>query len=350
MAPTRLGLASLAAGMPMGQQVYERELARRAPGELGPAWAVERIEVRSLRTTLPGTVRLPSGLLTGSAPALRRAAGRYLYRGFEVVHRLDLRLPPAPRAEVLTVLDLAPWRFADEGWAPADAAPTARRAEAVICPSGFSAEEVASRLGVGDPVVVPCGVEPRFFAPAPLTAAELAAVGLRPPFVVHAGGCSERKNLAGLAAAWPRVASAHPGTTLALLGPPDQRRDRLFAPLPGAVRLGRVGDDLVPRLMATAAAVVVPSLYEGFGLPALEGLAVGVPVVAADRGSLPEVCGGDAYLVEPDGAGLAEGLEAALAGGPETAAMVARGRERAAGFTWEATAAGHARVWRSVVG
>jgi glycosyltransferase involved in cell wall biosynthesis len=99
--------------------------------------------------------------------------------------------------------------------------------------------------------------------------------------------------------------------------------------------------------MAAAVAVVVPSIYEGFGLPAIEAMAVGVPVVATARSSLPEVCGDAAYLVEPDGLGLAEGLVAAIDGGAETRAMVDRGRLRARDFTWEASAAAHAKLWRS---
>ena len=91
----------------------------------------------------------------------------------------------------------------------------------------------------------------------------------------------------------------------------------------------------------------MPSVYEGFGLPALEGMAVGVPVVAASRSSLPEVCGDAAYLVEPDGRGLALGIEAALADGAETAAMVERGRCRADEFTWERSLEAHAAIWRS---
>jgi len=334
----------------MGQQVYERELARRAPDQLGEGWKVGRVEVRTLRTTSPGTVRIPARLLGDASPALRRAAGQVMYRGHDVVHRLDLRLPPAPRPEVLTILDLAPWRYPDDGHAVADAATTARRAAVVICPSQFSADEVASELGVTDPVIIHLGVDERFFDATPLPKRQLEDMGVRAPFIVHAGGCTQRKNLAGLAAAWPSVRSARPGTLLVLMGPPDERRDRLFADLPGTVRLGRVDDAVVPAIMAAASAVVVPSVYEGFGLPALEGMAVGVPVVAVGRSSLPEVCADGAYLVEPDAAALAAGLEAALVGGAETRATMRRGRARAAGFTWEASVAAHAAVWRSCVG
>lgn len=344
---THLALASLSVDEPMGQQVYERELARRAPGELGSGWQVDRVEVRTLRSPLLGTVRIPSRLLIAASPGLRRAAGRYLYRGHDVVHRLDLRLPPAQAPEVLTVHDVVPWRFADEGRPPSDAASSARRAAVVICPSQFSADEVASTLGVKAPVAIPNGVDRAFFDAAPLSDRELEALGLRSPFVLHAGGCTQRKNLAGLAAAWVLLCAARPETTLVLLGPPDERRDRLFAPLPRAFRCGRVDDVTVRRLMATASAVVVPSVYEGFGLPALEAMACGVPVVAARRSSLPEVCGDAAYLVEPDADGLAEGLVAALDRGTETEAMTGRGRLRAERFTWEASAGAHAEVWRS---
>jgi glycosyltransferase involved in cell wall biosynthesis len=343
---TRLALVTLAAAQAMGQQVYETELVTRAATELGPSWDVEHMVMRTLRSPLPGTARLPSRLLADSSPGLRRAAGRLLYRGHEVVHRFDLRLPPAPHPEVLTVHDVVPWLFADEGRPPTDAATTAQRAAVVICPSQFSADEVARQLGVTEPVAIHNGVDERFFGSMPLAGDALASLGITVPFVLHAGGCTERKNLAGLADAWPRVLSSRPDTMLVLVGPTDERRDRLFGPLPQTLRAGRVDDTVLRGLMAAATTVIVPSTYEGFGLPALEAMAVGVPVVAADRSSLPEVCGDAALLVEPDADGLAEGMVAALAGGSETEAMVERGRRRAATFTWEASAAAHAELWR----
>jgi glycosyltransferase involved in cell wall biosynthesis len=342
----RLALVTMAVSQPMGQQVYEQELATRAPAELGDRWVVDRVTVRTLRSPLPGSVRIPSRLLADSSPLLRQVAGRVLYRGHDVVHRFDLRLPPAPRAEVLTVHDVVSWRFPDEAMPPSDAAASARRAAVVICPSQFSADEVSAQLGVSTAVAIPNGVHPAFFGVAPLPDAQLAELGIRPPFVLHAGGCTERKNLAGLAGAWPKVRSVIPDVALVMMGPPDPRRNRLFDPLPGTRLLGRVDDTTARGVMAAAAAMVVPSVYEGFGLPALEGMAVGVPVVAARRSSLPEVCGDAALLVEPDADGLAEGLVAALVGGSEVGDFVARGRRRARQFTWEASATAHAALWR----
>jgi glycosyltransferase involved in cell wall biosynthesis len=346
----RLALVTLAVGQPMGQQVYERELARRAPAELGEPWEVDQVTVRTLRSPLPGTVRLPSRLMADSSPWLRQAAGRIVYRGHDVVHRFDLRLPPAPRPEILTVHDVVSWRFPDEAMPPTDAGSSARRAAVVVCPSHFSAEEVGARLGVSSAVAIPNGVEPAFFGAEPLPADRLAALGIRPPFVLHAGGCTERKNLAGLAGAWPRIRSVHRDAMLVMMGPADPRRNRLFDPLEGTCLIGRVDDATARGVMAAAAAGVVPSVYEGFGLPALEGMAVGVPVVAADRSSLPEVCGDAAMLVEPDADGLAQGVVAVLDGGTEVDEMVARGRRRAGRFTWEASAAAHAELWRRYAG
>jgi len=342
----RLALATLAVGQPMGQQVYEHELADRAPGELGDGWVVDPVTVRTLRSPLAGTARLPSRVLADASPLVRRSLGRYLYRGHDIVHRMDLRLPPAPRPEVLTVHDVVSWRFSDEAMPPSDAATSARRAVAVVSPSQFSADEVAAQLGVSTGVAIPNGVDPAFFEAVPLPPERLAELGIRAPFVLHAGGCTQRKNLAGLAGAWPRVRSVHGDATLVMMGPADARRNRLFDPLPGTCLIGRVDDATARGVMAAASAVVVPSVYEGFGLPALEGMAVGVPVVAVRRSSLPEVCGDAAYLVEPDGDALAEGLVAALDGGPETEAVVARGRLRARQFTWEASVAAHAALWR----
>jgi glycosyltransferase involved in cell wall biosynthesis len=104
----------------------------------------------------------------------------------------------------------------------------------------------------------------------------------------------------------------------------------------------------MPRVLASAQAVVVPSTYEGFGLPALEAMAAGVPVVAAATSSLPEVVGDGGLLVAPEGPAIAEGLLSATSGDADVDRLVEVARARAADFTWERCVAAHARVWARV--
>ncbi|RYV50776.1 glycosyltransferase family 1 protein [Pengzhenrongella frigida] len=333
----------------MGQQVYEEEVAARAPAALGPGITVHRTVARSLRSPLAGTVRLPHWVLREAPSGARRAVGAVMYPGADVVHRMGLSLPPARVPEIVTVHDTVAWRFPDESAPEPFAAQETRRAAAVVSVSQFAADDVAERLGLDHVHVVHNGVDGRFFDAPPLSSAQLEGLGVTGPYVLHAGGSSIRKNLDGLAAAWPLVRSSYPGISLVLSGPPSERRNTLFGALAGTVLVGRVPAAMVPGLIAGARAVVVPSLYEGFGLPALEAMACRVPVVAADRSSLPEVCGDAGILVEPDGPALADGLVHALRRDGDVEERVARGRARAAGFTWEASAAGHAAIWREVL-
>ena len=341
---------SLASGNSMGQQQYEDRIALYGPGQLDESWEVQRCLVRTLRSRLPGNVRLPAKVLGDASPSLRRLVGRFVFRSYDLVHRLDLRVPPTPDRDIVTVHDLASLHFDDEARIPSDSALSCGRSRAVVCPSDFSADEVASRFDIARPFVARNGVDSVFFSAAPLMESRRAELGIKGPYVLHSGGCSKRKNLAGLAAAWPLVRRAHPGASLVLVGPPDPKRDALFGPLPGALLLGRVARELIVALFAGATAVVVPSLYEGFGLPAIEAMAARTPVVAARCASLPEICGDAGLLVEPSGTGLADGIVAALDGGPSIDTLVARGRRRAMQFTWQASAEAHASIWRKVRG
>jgi glycosyltransferase involved in cell wall biosynthesis len=98
-----------------------------------------------------------------------------------------------------------------------------------------------------------------------------------------------------------------------------------------------VPDADLPALYAGAAALAMPSLYEGFGLPCIEAMAAGTPVVAADRAALPEACGGAALLADPDDP---DAFAAALieAAGPARRRLIEAGRARAAGLSWERSA------------
>ncbi|GAA2032827.1 hypothetical protein GCM10009819_16100 [Agromyces tropicus] len=346
----RLTIATIATDTPMGAQAYQEQVASRAASALAAvdprAWRYRRLVLRSLRSRLDGNRRLPLGRIARASAAQRRAIGRLLYAGDAVAHRMALELPPAP-TDVITIHDVVSWRFPDES-APVPAAiEEARRAAAVICVSEFSAREAVELLGIRDPHVVHNGVDTRFFDAAPLDAATRRAHRLPERYVLHAGGATRRKNLEGLAEAWPAVHRERPDLELVLAGPPHPRRTALFDGMPGTRLVGRLPDEVMPGLVAGAEVVVVPSLYEGFGLPALEAMAANVPVVAAATSSLPEVVGDAGILVEPAGAAIATGLLDATAGA-SLDAMVAAGRARAGEFTWERCAEAHARVWTSL--
>lgn len=338
----------LGSNAPMGQQVYETGIGT-ALEALGGGWTLSQLTVAPFRSGPNGTKRVPLRLVWAAPFAVARAVGAVLYGRSDIVHRLDLRCPPARRREVLTIHDLPPLRFDDEGSIPDWAPRSAREAAAVICPSEFAAAEVRELLGVETVHVVPYGVDGDAADATPLTEAELHELGLGAPLVLHAAGATKRKNLAALAAAWPEVRAARPDATLALCGPPHPRRDELFADLAGVRYLGLREPAFIARLMRAAAVVVIPSLYEGFGLPALEAMAAGTPAVAAARGALPEVCRDGALLVEPTSAGLAAGILETLAGGAAVEDRRVRGLAIAREYTWERAATATAALYHAVL-
>ncbi|PJI94123.1 glycosyltransferase family 4 protein [Luteimicrobium subarcticum] len=347
---TRLVIARSAAAHPMGAQRYESEVETRAAALL-PGWRVDVSVSRSLRSDLPGTRRLPFGWLSSASVEERRLVGRLLHSRQSVLHRMDLAIPPAPQGDVVTIHDTVAWRYPDESAPVRAAADEARRAAAVVCVSEFSADEVRSLLGVAEPRVVYNGVDDAYFDAPPLGTDVRRALGLEGPYVLHAGGASQRKNLGELAAAWELASPSLSGITLALAGPEHPTRTRLFAPLQRTVLLGRQPDRLMPSIVASAEAVVVPSTYEGFGLPALEAMAAGTPVIVSNCSALPEVVGDCGFVVEPRREALASALLAVTVD-PDAglAARLDRARARARRFTWEATARAHADIWREVAG
>ncbi|MDL9978273.1 glycosyltransferase family 4 protein [Microbacterium sp. ASV49] len=345
-----LTLATTASANPMGAQRYERELVTRAPQSL-PGWAVRHEVFRSLRSPLDGTRRIPIGWLARAEGGTRRSAGALLYPAKAgIVHRMDLVLPPSRHGDVVTIHDTVAWDFDDESAPIGAAAAEARAADAVICVSEFTADAVRTRLGVRDPVVIPNGVDDRFFEAALLPRGPIAALGITGPYILHAGGASKRKNLEALAEAWPIVRREFPDLTLVLAGPPHPRRTELFSGVASVRLLGKVPDAVMPELVHSAEAVVIPSLYEGFGLPALEAMAAGTPVVAADTSALTEVVADSGVLVAPDASGVSRGVIDLLRDAAFAEDLRRRGSRRATAYTWDACAAAHARVWSAIGG
>ncbi|MFV0461854.1 MAG: glycosyltransferase [Nostocoides sp.] len=352
MSAPRLTIASIATGTPMGAEAYQEQIARRAPEALAEVsdreWVVRRLTLGSMRASLPGARRIPLGRIARAPEGARQVIGRALFSRNAVTHRMNLELPPAPSGDVITLHDVIAWRYPDESPPVAAAAAEARRAAAVICVSQHTAAEAVELLGIDPPHVVHNGVDDRFFGAAGLTTQRRNELRLTGDYVLHAGGATRRKNLEALADAWPRVLRARPHLQLALAGPAHPRRTQLFDGMPGVTLLGRLPEQDMPGLVASATAVVIPSLHEGFGLPALEAMAAGVPVVAAATSALPEVVGDAGLLVEPTPDGIVDGLVTVAAHDGAIEALVRTGRARAAEFTWERSAAGHARVWDSV--
>jgi glycosyltransferase involved in cell wall biosynthesis len=324
-----------------GVERWARELALRLPALRPGAYAV--------LAPRPRLVHRAGHAWEQSVLPLRAAA----LRAPAVLCPANLA-PAASRRAVLVLHDAAALRH--PGWySPAYAAwqrallpVLARRARRVITVSAFSCAELAELLGLAPDriTVIPGGVDARFRADADAPAAR-AALALDRPYVVCVASHTARKNLAALVPA--ARALARDGIELAVAGghrPQFAREAGL-----GALRLlGHVDDALLPGLYAGAEAFVLPSRYEGFGLPVLEAMASGTPVVATTAGALPETCGGAARLVPPDGEAVAAALAALLGDGAERDRLRAAGLARARAFTWERTAREVDGVVASVAG
>ena len=258
--------------------------------------------------------------------------------------------PPHPC--VLTLHDLVWLRGANRGrayvrWYFGNLQPAlARQADALVVDTQAARDDVADGLRI-DPARIAvggAGVDARFFNVARAPAA--------PPYVLCAGTVEERKDLATAVRAIARI----PGLRLVSAGPMthyavEVHREIARLELWDRVDMrGYVSDDELLDLYARASALIFPSHYEGFGLPPLQALAAGVPVVASRIAVLEEVLGDCAlYAQRSDDAAFAAGLEAALAGGRAVEERVARGRERAHAFTWPAVAERMMSVYRGVL-
>lgn len=300
------------------------------------------------------TVPLPRKLLYDSWHQLRRPAVQSFCGQVDVVHATGGVVPPSRSAAlVVTVYDLAflhrpehftkrGVRFLTRGFDLARAL-----ADVVVVPSQATAADCcAHRIDSERIRVVPMGVT--MVEPA---AEQIDSVrsrhGLPESFALWVGTAEPRKNLGGLLAAMERVSSDIP---LVLVGPDGWATD--VAALVAAcdhevIRLGWVADSELAALYAAARVFVYPSLLEGFGLPVLEAMAQGTPVITSSGTATAEVCGAAGQLIDPaDPEALAEAIDRVVADDSGYEQRQAAARARAALFSWEATAAGVLAAYR----
>jgi glycosyltransferase involved in cell wall biosynthesis len=283
----------------------------------------------------------------------------------DLVHGPNFVVPPSrSAAELVTVHDLTCVRFpelctADTLEYPGLIRRALDRGATIHVVSRFVGDEVRDAFGVeADRVlVIPNGVTP-LVAIGPKTD---AAAGARwagsDRYVLALGTVEPRKDLPTLVRAFDRLADDDPELRLVIAGPDGWGADALAAVVAASpyrdrvTRLGWVDDEQRAALVRGAAVFAYPSRYEGFGLPPLEAMAAGTPVVATTAGSLPEVLGDAAELVpvdDPDA--LAVAIDSVLGDTVRAEGLRQAGRERAAGFGWDATVESLVEVYARLAG
>jgi glycosyltransferase involved in cell wall biosynthesis len=358
--------------IPTGVGVYALELCRGLveighAGDLVFFHAHHEDEAESEMDDLPvdrAEFTLSRDRLYEAWMADRRPPPQSITGDLDVVHSVGPAIPPAGGAAlVVTVHDLAPIRFADRYPRRARALYkrgahiAAAEAARIIVPSRSTALDVEEFYGVERERirVVPHGVD--IADPETLDDHSVGDAGRRwerrgiaEPYVLWVGTQEQRKNVVAVLDAFAHVAARHPELSLVLHGPNGWLGDEVGEGLQKRGLHGRtiVSEGSLPRnelaaLYARASVFVYPSLYEGFGLPVLEAMACGTPVVTSNISALPETAGDAALLVDPlDDLALAEAIARIVEDRVLAEDLAARGQKRAKAFTWGETAR---RTW-----
>ncbi|MGH9069599.1 MAG: glycosyltransferase family 4 protein [Acidimicrobiales bacterium] len=235
----------------------------------------------------------------------------------------------------------------------------AAQADLLICVSQGTADKLASWCELsGELRVIPHGVDHSRFRPADRDgdASSLEALGVHEPYVAFLGTIEPRKDVPTLVRAFDKIGPAHPGLSLVIAGQEAWGGAEVSRAISESrypervVRLGFVPEEVIPDLLVRAAAVAYPALEEGFGLPVLEALACGSPLVTTKGTVMQDVADGAALLVEPgDADGLAGALDMLVRGDSGLAARRQRGLEVAGRYTWAASAEGHVEAYRAAL-
>ena len=343
--PVRLGVdARAAAEVPAGRGVYVRELVR---GLLDLDAPVELVLYGREPWPLEGTTWV--SLAVGD-PIWGARAGMLAARDCDAVLVTNsfLMAAVAGRKSVAVVHDLFGFdrSFGAQRAGHGERATlplAARRAAWFVCDSAATRHELIDRYPKLAPrtVVVPLGVDSRFSGAR--SGNVPARYGLGDHYVLAVGTREPRKNLPRLVRAFvdlpPELRARHRLAVAGQAGWSDSETEELAATHDDVTLLGYVPDEDLASLYAGATAFAFPSLAEGFGLPVLEAMAAGTPVLTSDRSSLPEVAGDAALLVDPTDVGaIRAALERLLSDAELRAELAVRGTDRAARFTWRETA------------
>ena len=300
--------------------------------------------------------RAPARLLQRSWQTLGWPPVEVLSGRVDVFHGTNFVLPPLRRARgVVTVHDLSYLRHADTVEAATlryrELVPqSVRRASAVCVLSAAMAEEVQEEYGVAEDLIVVTspGVGAGFLTAEPASPAWLAERGLPTRFALFVGSREPRKGLPVLLEAWARLWRTGAAPPLCLVGPPGwgPALDVSGLPAQAVVLPGFLSSEDLPRVVASADLLAMPSRYEGFGIPPIEALAAGTPVVVSDLRVMRDNLGPHArYAAVGDAESLADALQAALRDGRGSEADRAARREQVAGFTWDACALAARRAY-----
>ena len=266
-------------------------------------------------------------------------------RQIQVFHGTNFEVPYLPAVpSVLTLHDLSPWH--EQPIRPAGSARVRRRApwllkraRLVLTPSEAIRAEASARFGLASEriLAIPYGASGGATRPpAEVIAADLATLGVTKPFVLYVGSADPRKNLETAVAAWRGAQARMPALGFVLAGPGTER---FCNPGEGPRALGAIPQNRLQSLLAAASAFVYPSYYEGFGLPIVEAMRAGAPVIISGDPALLEAAGGAALVA--DAGSPAQWTQAILdvVSNPELAAdLHRRSLERAVFFQWRLTA------------
>jgi glycosyltransferase involved in cell wall biosynthesis len=275
----------------------------------------------------------------------KRAAAAHL----DVYHCPSARAPLARGRPptVVTIQDLASFHYPETltRWSRLYERRTvplvARASDLVIATSADTASDIERILGIPSSKIriVPLGVDARFFG------GNSSASPYAFPYVLFVGSVQPRKNLKRLALAVEQVSHRHHDLKLVIAGADSWGSEDVSGT--NVMVAGRVDDERLLALYRHAECAALVSLHEGFGLPVLEGMAAGAPVVASDVSAMPEVAGRAAVLVDPLNVdSIANGIEEAIA---NRAHLIAAGEARARQFSWERTAELTMGVYRELL-